>query len=55
MFVTVRPINALKLTHMSVPLVADVRNEMALDCQFDMGAEDLYAVKWYKDENEFFR
>lgn len=40
---------------MSVPIVADIREEMNLDCRFDMGAEDLYAVKWYKDDQEFFR
>lgn len=40
---------------MSAPLVADVRGDIDLDCRFDMGAEELYAVKWYKDDREFFR
>ncbi|XP_065159252.1 uncharacterized protein [Atheta coriaria] len=47
--------NALRLTNMSAPLVADVRGDIDLDCRFDMGAEELYAVKWYKDDREFFR
>ncbi|RZC39892.1 uncharacterized protein BDFB_008794, partial [Asbolus verrucosus] len=40
---------------MNAPLVADLREEMELDCHFDMGTEELYAVKWYKDDQEFFR
>ncbi|KAG5873610.1 hypothetical protein JTB14_011752 [Gonioctena quinquepunctata] len=40
---------------MNAPKVADLREDMELDCHFDMGTEDLYAVKWYKDDHEFFR
>uniref|UniRef100_A0A6P7FLY3 Uncharacterized protein LOC114330715 n=1 Tax=Diabrotica virgifera virgifera TaxID=50390 RepID=A0A6P7FLY3_DIAVI len=40
---------------MEAPPVADLRQNMTLDCHFDMGNEDLYAVKWYKDDQEFFR
>ncbi|XP_065159656.1 uncharacterized protein [Atheta coriaria] len=45
----------LRLTNMTAPLVADTRSDMHMDCHFDMGAELLYAVKWYKDDQEFFR
>lgn len=40
---------------MTIPLVADFREELELDCHFDMEGEELYAVKWYKDDQEFFR
>lgn len=40
---------------MKVPVVADVREDMEIECHFDMGVEELYAIKWYKDEKEFFR
>ncbi|CAH1969909.1 unnamed protein product [Acanthoscelides obtectus] len=40
---------------MDVPAVADPRGDATLECQFDMGGEELYAVKWYKDDQEFFR
>lgn len=30
-------------------------NTMQLQCYYNMGVEELYAVKWYKDDNEFFR
>ncbi|KAJ8911085.1 hypothetical protein NQ315_000545 [Exocentrus adspersus] len=40
---------------MDAPPVADLRKDLELDCHFDMGVEELYAVKWYKDDQEFFR
>ncbi|XP_028140016.1 uncharacterized protein LOC114334181 [Diabrotica virgifera virgifera] len=45
----------LRLTHMDAPDVVDPRDGLQLDCHFDMGSEELYAVKWYKDDQEFFR
>ncbi|KAF5304562.1 hypothetical protein FQA39_LY09613 [Lamprigera yunnana] len=47
--------NGLRLTNMTAPVVADSRRIMELDCHFDMETEELYAVKWYKDDQEFFR
>lgn len=47
--------NALNITKMIAPKVADPRNNMQLECHYNMGVEELYAVKWYKDDNEFFR
>ncbi|XP_044751233.1 uncharacterized protein LOC123311392 [Coccinella septempunctata] len=46
---------SLRLTNMTAPLIQDPRESMGLFCEFDMGGEDLYAVKWYKDDHEFFR
>ncbi|GJQ73278.1 hypothetical protein Trydic_g13650 [Trypoxylus dichotomus] len=46
---------ALRLTSMSAPRLIDYKDDMELDCHFDMGNEELYAVKWYKDDHEFFR
>lgn len=40
---------------MSAPRLIDYKDDMELDCHFDMGNEELYAVKWYKDDHEFFR
>lgn len=45
----------LRLTNMTAPSIQDPRHEMQLYCKFDMGGEDLYAVKWYKDDHEFYR
>lgn len=40
---------------LTVPSLADPRHELILGCRFDMGGEELNSVKWYKDEQEFFR
>ncbi|XP_044252540.1 uncharacterized protein LOC123003679 isoform X1 [Tribolium madens] len=45
----------LRLTNMTAPALQDPRKDMELHCRFDMGGEELYAVKWYKDDHEFFR
>lgn len=48
--------SGLNITKMIAPEIADPRqNKMQLQCHFTMGSEELYAVKWYKDDNEFFR
>ncbi|XP_044733742.1 uncharacterized protein LOC123296345 [Chrysoperla carnea] len=45
----------LRLLEMSVPSLADPRDPLRLSCHFTMGGEELNSVKWYKDEEEFFR
>ncbi|KAL3283077.1 hypothetical protein HHI36_006234 [Cryptolaemus montrouzieri] len=40
---------------MTAPVIQDPREDMEFYCEFDMGGEELYAVKWYKDDYEFFR
>lgn len=30
-------------------------NKTILECRYDLEGETLYAVKWYKDGNEFYR
>lgn len=47
--------NGLNITKMTAPLIADPREDMQLQCHFNMGPEELFAVKWYKDDHEFFR
>lgn len=47
--------DCFRLTNMTAPAVQDPRTPMRLHCRFDMGGEELYAVKWYKDDHEFFR
>jgi len=47
---------SLKLVRVSVPQYK-VRGDMAvLECQYELGGVDkLYSVKWYKDNEEFYR
>lgn len=45
----------LKLLDVRVPEVIDIREEAVLKCKFDLEGDELYSVKWYKEELEFFR
>ncbi|KAJ9587263.1 hypothetical protein L9F63_019212, partial [Diploptera punctata] len=46
---------SLKLVRVSVPQYK-VRGDMAiLECVYDLGGDTLYSVKWYKDNEEFYR
>ncbi|CAH1104848.1 unnamed protein product [Psylliodes chrysocephalus] len=51
----VTEITGFRLTNMTVPDLVDPRENLELGCYFDIGNEELYALKWYKDGNEFFR
>ncbi|XP_050440430.1 uncharacterized protein LOC126845666 [Adelges cooleyi] len=45
----------LKLTELRIEQHTLVGNSTRLECNFDLQGETLYAVKWYKDGNEFYR
>ncbi|XP_046388693.1 uncharacterized protein LOC124157742 [Ischnura elegans] len=47
----------LKLIALSVPDMAEYGESASLECRFDLGTTgaNLYSVKWYKDDHEFFR
>jgi hypothetical protein len=40
---------------LKVPPVADIFQPATLTCEYDLGSGNLYSIKWYKDECEFFR
>ena len=45
----------LNLQHVSIPR-AKLRGETAvLECHYELGRGELYSVKWYKDNEEFYR
>ncbi|XP_065221722.1 uncharacterized protein LOC135846515 isoform X2 [Planococcus citri] len=48
-------VSALKLTELRIDKHTVRGNTTLLECKFDLEGETLYAVKWYKDGNEFFR
>ncbi|XP_050443875.1 uncharacterized protein LOC126847605 isoform X2 [Adelges cooleyi] len=45
----------LKMIDVLVPRFADLRQSVVLGCSFEVGHGKLYSVKWYKDDNEFYR
>ncbi|CAH1711658.1 uncharacterized protein LOC114121593 isoform X1 [Aphis gossypii] len=46
---------ALKIIDVLVPRYADLKQSVELECNFDVGHDKLYSVKWYKDDHEFYR
>lgn len=45
----------LKLLRVQVPTVALRGEGVLLQCLYDLEGDSLYSVKWYKDNEEFFR
>ncbi|KAK7586231.1 hypothetical protein V9T40_004107 [Parthenolecanium corni] len=45
----------LRLTEIFIPKHIDLKEKAQLSCKFEITQGKLYSVKWYKDENEFFR
>ncbi|XP_053692506.1 uncharacterized protein LOC128740954 [Sabethes cyaneus] len=45
----------IKLTEVRVPKHTIKDHPVRLECHYEMEGEALYAVKWYKDGNEFYR
>jgi hypothetical protein len=43
------------MVSLRVPPTADIFHPVTLICEYDLQGGSLYSVKWYKDENEFFR
>ncbi|GIY02030.1 uncharacterized protein CDAR_211181 [Caerostris darwini] len=45
----------VRVTELVVPSAAVVGESVTLTCSYDLGNEELYVVKWYKDDIEFYR
>ncbi|XP_062553187.1 uncharacterized protein LOC134218272 [Armigeres subalbatus] len=45
----------IKLTEVRVPKHTVKDHPVRLECHYEMEGDALYAVKWYKDGNEFYR
>jgi len=43
------------MVSLEVPPTTDIYEPVTLSCEYDLQGGNLYSVKWYKDENEFFR
>ncbi|XP_003742266.1 uncharacterized protein LOC100906639 [Galendromus occidentalis] len=47
--------SCLRLHHLDVPRSAQVGDSVWLNCTYDLERDDLYAVKWYFNNTEFYR
>lgn len=47
--------NGLKSVKANVPRYQFPGGTAQLQCDYDLGNDTLYALKWYKDHEEFYR
>ena len=48
-------VKCLHIVHVEIPDYVDVKDVVKLSCSYNMGKNTLNSVKWYKDNQEFFR
>ena len=46
---------AIRLEHVEVPNVVAVGESATLLCDVDLERDELYSIKWYKDNEEFYQ
>lgn len=55
----IRPVepsgNQIELKQIHVPHHPQVNQSVSLWCEYDLHGEPLYSIKWYKDQQEFYR
>lgn len=47
--------SSLVLDTVIVPFIKKVGDSAILECRFDLEGDRLYSVKWYKENEEFYR
>ncbi|XP_063906104.1 uncharacterized protein LOC135124812 [Zophobas morio] len=47
--------DALKDVSVTIPPAVKIMDTVTLQCRYDLQGEQLYTVKWYKGQKEFFR
>ena len=47
--------STLRVTRLVVPEYGEVGGEEQMTCHYQLDKDNLYSVKWYKDNQEFFR
>lgn len=45
----------LRLTELMVPDNVIVNSTVRLECKYDLGSDEHFTIKWYKDFEEFYR
>ncbi|XP_021945812.2 uncharacterized protein LOC110844026 [Folsomia candida] len=55
LFIIGSVVGKLRLSRVMVPPFKMKNENATLECPFELGTDRLYAIKWYKDNEEFFR
>lgn len=48
-------VTGLGMVHVTIPNAIQSGRNAILTCEYELGDDDLYSVKWYKGKREFFR
>ncbi|KAK9869163.1 hypothetical protein WA026_002912 [Henosepilachna vigintioctopunctata] len=48
-------VRSLKNMHMTVPEAVKLGDTITLSCDYDLESVALYTIKWYRNEEEFYR
>lgn len=55
LFLELQLTQCLHLVQVEIPEYCDIKDVVRLSCSYNMGQAKLNSVKWYKDNQEFFR
>ena len=47
--------DGIRLQHVEVPSVVAVGESASLSCDVDLEQDQLYSIKWYKENEEFYQ
>ena len=48
-------VTCVKIRVLDVPQVVKAGTDVTLTCDYDLGRQNLYTIKWYKGRHEFYR
>ncbi|KAI8422469.1 hypothetical protein MSG28_006294 [Choristoneura fumiferana] len=48
-------VTCLRIRDLRIPSHVAEGSEAVLSCKYELGKQHLYAVKWFKDDREFYR
>ena len=54
-FLCIPECDAIRLLDVGVPSYAVRGKDVVLSCDYDLEGQELYAIKWYKNGQEFYR
>ncbi|XP_022253115.1 uncharacterized protein LOC111088176 [Limulus polyphemus] len=55
LLLVVKAVNTLRILKLVVPQTVQSGEAVELTCAYDLEGDNLYSIKWYRDDMEFFR
>ncbi|XP_013774698.1 uncharacterized protein LOC106459612 [Limulus polyphemus] len=51
----IKVVHSLRIVSLDIPRNVEIGQKVELMCYYDLGEDQLYSIKWYRDNIEFFR